>query len=280
MAILWLLLLAFKDLEKSLLLSGREVLSGREEEIIESYLNRGDKKMKFVIATVGLCVFLIGCGGGAGYGSSSAPQKHGLDIAYEYWTKCSQSGRPKMGSGVIGDAYKKELLRYLPTFQNCGSTYISNVARYSVYHVPVAIDYVNQHAMTADDVLTGKIRTFSALKSAGLRMDSRFSSDYAQATIEYTNNASQEQAARRAQALQGLQILNALNQQQNQTWKAMTQQSQFQLNSSQNQYKPPSTTTCRYIGTSLNCQTGQLGSLNQSTTSCRRVGSNIVCDHN
>ena len=46
MAILWLLLLAFKDLEKSLL------LSGREEEIIESYLFRGDKKMKFVIAIV------------------------------------------------------------------------------------------------------------------------------------------------------------------------------------------------------------------------------------
>ena len=46
MAILWLLLLAFKHLEKSL------SLSGREEEIIESYLNRGDKKMKFVIAIV------------------------------------------------------------------------------------------------------------------------------------------------------------------------------------------------------------------------------------
>lgn len=53
MAILWLLLSGSKDSDKSLL------LSGREEEIIESYLNRGDKKMKFVIAIFGFCIFLL-----------------------------------------------------------------------------------------------------------------------------------------------------------------------------------------------------------------------------
>ena len=55
MAILWLLLLAFKNLEKSLNLS-------QTEQAIELDMDRGDGQMKRVIAIVGLCVFLVGCG--------------------------------------------------------------------------------------------------------------------------------------------------------------------------------------------------------------------------
>jgi len=54
-AILWLLLSGSKDSEKSLLLS-------QTEQAIELDMDRGDGQMKRVIAIVGLCVFLVGCG--------------------------------------------------------------------------------------------------------------------------------------------------------------------------------------------------------------------------
>lgn len=294
MAILWLLLLAFKDLEKSLL------LSGREEEIIESYLNRGDKKMKFVIAIVGLCVFLVGCGGGAGYSSSSAPQEHPLDVVTETFSKCGMYETKRIkpdyrdevivtgptdpeyvkkitSTRKIEDDYKQYLINGTPIRQRCQSEFLTNVARYSQYHVPGIIAGFNELDFLVIEVITGKIKTFGEYNSVYQRVEQKINTEWVRASIELNKQSQQELAARRAQALQGLQVLNALQQQQQQVSNDWIKSMSPQQASPNIQYTPPVVTNCDYMGDSLMCSSGRIGEIDRSNTTCDRIGDSISC---
>lgn len=244
------------------------------------------------IMCVVLAFFLHGC---AGMSGSSVAQKHPLDIAFENWTAClmpieklkpsyqnevmiSGESDPlyyqKLSSKrIINADYREFLVAAMPVQRSCNSKYLQEVQSASAYHVPAVVDLINKQEFMVLEVMQEKIKYFGEYVSTIQRVWKEFGADFATATVELTRQNQQELAARRAAAIQGLQVLTTLQQQQNQTWKNMIQQQ-----NSVYQYKPPVTTNCYYIGNNLQCNSSQLGTMNNSTTNCHRIGNSIQCN--
>jgi hypothetical protein len=243
-------------------------------------------------------LFVQGCGGMDSYSVNrgyATPQKNPFEIADENYRNCQRQLEPyfppyrsdvivlgpndpdlfnKLSSTrQIDESYKQYLLVTRQISQICDQQAIRAISEISAYHTPVVVDSINKTNFLILEVMQGKIKNFGEYNTLYKKIGDEAQVAWLRANADFNRQSQQELAARRAEALQRLQVWNALQQQTNQTWMNMAPKQNNVY-----QYKPPVNTNCYYIGNSMTCNSSQLGTLNNSTTNCYRIGNSIQCN--
>lgn len=257
MAILWLLLLAFKNLEKSLNLS-------QTEQAIELDMDRGDRQMKSLIKITGFFIFLVGCGGGAQNLLTFDPALK----AHNNYDRCVDKTVFPLRPGdyeqkiiepsdaihdprklrsveSITDEYKAWISAIGTPIRKCQNEAIEDLSRVNQPHTKAMVDYANGINQLIVDVLDGNVTTFGALNT-------RFANIATDAIAQYQYAASLSPDYGRNLLLDSLMTFSAISQAQYQA--QMNTLQQFQAN---NAYKyriePTRYTRCEPFGEGLSC---------------------------